>query len=174
MQETYLFVGVLRWLSGPVWGDISLHFWFAFVSEWVIWACYHVPNHNLYVFLQEMCISVFCPFVSWVVVFLILSCMGLFVLEMNSLWVLHLQIFLPIPGCSCLSFGVSFVVQMLLWLTGYCFLIFGLFFVHLRGVSEKTLLWFMLSCVLAILVNTFIDSILTCRCFICSLFCVWC
>ena len=38
------------------------------------------------VFLQEMCSSVFCAFVSWVVVFLILSCMGIFILEMNSLW----------------------------------------------------------------------------------------
>ena len=31
MHETYLFVGVLRWLSGQVWGDISLNICFAFV-----------------------------------------------------------------------------------------------------------------------------------------------
>ena len=157
MQEMYLFVGVSRWLSGPLWGDLSLNFWFAFVSEWVIWACYHVPNHNLYVFLQEMCISVFCPFVSWVVVFLILSCMGLFVLEMNSCGYLHLQIFLPIPGCNCLSFWVSFVVQMLLWLISFCFLIFGLFFIHLRGVSRKTFLQFMLLYFLAMAPQDFIN-----------------
>ena len=57
----------------------------------------------------------------------------------------------------CLSFGVSFVVQMLLWLTAYCFLIFGLFFIHLRGVSRKTFLQFMLLYVLAMAPQDFIN-----------------
>ena len=51
-------------------------------------------------------------------------------------------------GCLCLSFRVSFAVQMLLRLIRSCFLISGLFSVILRSTCKKYLMQLLAKCVL--------------------------
>ena len=70
---------------------------------------------NLYIFFEEMSIKIFCPFLDWVVCFLILICMScLYVLEINPLSVVSFaNIFSHSEGCLFVLFMVSFVVQKL-------------------------------------------------------------
>ena len=74
-----------------------------------------MPVSHLYVF-RKMYIQVFCPFLSWVVCFLMLSCMsGLCILKINHLLVVSLaNISLHSIGCLLILMMVSFAVQRLL------------------------------------------------------------
>ena len=50
------------------------------------WASFHVPVGHLYVFFGKMSIQVLCPFLNWVVYFLMLSFMSfLYILDINLL-----------------------------------------------------------------------------------------
>ena len=144
MQETYL----CRCFEMAIWTSVR---WY--LIELLICLCVRMSDaEHVFMCLITICMSSSkkYPFLCFACLCLGWLCFWYWAVWGSLFWrwipygYLHLQIFLPISGCSCLSFWVSFVVQVLLWLIGYCFLIFGLFFIHLRGVSEKTLLWFML------------------------------
>ena len=90
-----------------VWGGTSLWFWFAFLYKWC-WAFFHVPIGHSYGFFREMSIQVFCPFFNWVV-FLLLSCMSLYILEIKPLSVASFATLFS-HSISCLfSFFYSFL-----------------------------------------------------------------
>ena len=97
---------------------------------------------HLYVFFGEMSIQVFCPFLDWVVCFLILSCMsGLYIMEINPLSVdSFANIFSHSEGCLFVLFAVSFVLQKLLSFIRSHLFIFVFISITLGGGSEKILL----------------------------------
>ena len=55
------FVDILMMAILPMWGDISLWFWFAFSNNEQCWASFHVFVSHLHVFFGEMSVQVFCP-----------------------------------------------------------------------------------------------------------------
>ena len=88
---------------------------------------------------------VFCPFLDWVVCFLILSCMScLYILEINPLSVdSFANIFSHSEGCLFVLFMVSFAMQKLCSFIRSHWFIFVFISITLRGGSKKILLWFM-------------------------------
>ena len=91
-----------------------------------------------------LCLAHLCLGLS---VLLILSCMScLCVSEMCSLWISSSANISSHSGLR-LSFILGFLCcTNVLWLIRSHFLIFGLFFIHLRGESRKPSLWFMSVC----------------------------
>ena len=69
----------------------------------------------LYVFSGKMSIQVFCPFLNWVVYFLMLNCMSCFyILDINPLLVISfVNIFFHSIGCVFILLMVFFPVQNL-------------------------------------------------------------
>ena len=105
---------------------------------------------HLFICLMAICMPSWKKYPFWslahwfvgLFVFLILSYKGCFyVLDTNSLWVSSFEnIFPHCEGCLSLLFKVSFAVQMLSRLIWPCFLTSHLFFIILRGRSQKHLM----------------------------------
>ena len=47
-----------------------------FSDDWWCWASFHMSNGHLYVLFGEVFIQVLCPFLNWIVCFLLLSCIS--------------------------------------------------------------------------------------------------
>ena len=78
------------------------------------WASLHVLTSHLYVFIGEMYVQVFCPFLSWVVCFLLLTFRIYFcVLDINSLlYIWFVNSFFLSVDCLFTLWIVSFNVQI--------------------------------------------------------------
>ena len=119
------------------------------------------------VFFGEMSIQFFCPFLDWVVYFLMLSYMScLYILEINPLSVVSfVNIFSHSECCLFIFVMVSSAVQKLLSLIRshflfVCLLLFSLF----QEVGHKrSWLWFLSECFVYAFLKSFIVSSLTFR-----------
>ena len=111
----------------PVCDDTSLWFDLHFSkNEWG-WTSLQVFISHLYVFFGEMSVYVFSPLFDWVV-FLSLSCMCLYILEINLLSVVSFTIIFSHSESFLFTlFIVSFAVQKLLSLIRFHLFILFLF-----------------------------------------------
>ena len=98
-----------------------------------------MPLDHLYVFSGEMSISVFNPFLDWVLCFLILNCIScLYILVFNPLsFVSFANTFSYSEGCLFILFIVSFAVQTLLSLIRSHLFIFCFYFHYSRRWVKK-------------------------------------
>ena len=90
-----------------------------------------VPIGHLYVFFGKMPIKIFCPFVVWLFVFLILSCVELLVYFGNADLVNLIANFSLPRGCLFVLLVVSFAVQKLKGLIRFHLFIFAFIYIAL-------------------------------------------
>ena len=140
MQETYIFVGVLRWPSWPVWDDTLLDLLCVCVrmsdAEHVLMClitiCMSSSKKHPFLCLAHLCLGLS--------VLLILSCMScLCVSEMCSLWVSSFANISSHSGLR-LSFILGFLCcTNVLWLVRSHFLIFWFIFHSSKRCVHKDL-----------------------------------
>ena len=91
---------------------------------------------HLYVFFGEMSVYIFSPLFEWVFVFLALSCMRLYILEINPLSVVSFAIIFSHSESFLFTLLiVSFAVKKLLSLIRFHLFIFVFISIILRGGS---------------------------------------